>query len=597
LTSADATLNLTYEFDNGISIESITGVVDYLRKTYEDNEQDPFINDSSSRVERFDMFSQELRVRSATGGAIEWEFGGYYQLEDMDMDPVATIRPNLSEPVRLYTPWQDPEWKSVFANVTFNFLDNKASLDVGGRYSDVRKEGASYARSATWIFDIDPRGGDGIVRTTQFRDPTGTPSSAVNRTVPFATSATSHASHNGSGAIIDCGMTHFAPVTLIRGGDPADPRDYSVASGSPCGSYGAGYYTAVWLTRGVPNNWVGQAPVAMSPILTGFSDRPGPFNDVYTTDSFDPQIVLRYRPWDNLSVYAKWVKAFKSGGFDTSDRGMAEGGIGTSLGQDGFSFRDEKAENYEVGARGNLFDNRFRYGITLYNQTIKDLQLEATMLDLTSLAQGVDATGRAQINAGKQRNRGIDFDFTWLASEGLLLNLNGVLQQGRMLDYVAACTPYEIANAADNDCYTVEESIALFGSPNAANYIDRAGTQAPRTPSWKFNIGVNYERPLPFFDGQFRGFINNRVTVSDAFTENVASFNEVISWDKHAIWNMILGFGAIDESWEVSFFARNITNTRISFNPEFEPNPQAWATTNIAASDVRRYGVQVGYNF
>ena len=64
-------INLNYEFANGIFIESNSAMVDYHRETYEDNEIDPFVSDSSSRVEQFDMWSQEIRVRSPSGGQIE----------------------------------------------------------------------------------------------------------------------------------------------------------------------------------------------------------------------------------------------------------------------------------------------------------------------------------------------------------------------------------------------------------------------------------------------------------------------------------------------------------------------------------------------
>lgn len=33
-------------------------------------------------------------------------------------------------------------------------------------------------------------------------------------------------------------------------------------------------------------------------------------------NSFDPQIVLRYRPNDDVSLYAKYATSFKSGAFD-----------------------------------------------------------------------------------------------------------------------------------------------------------------------------------------------------------------------------------------------------------------------------------------
>ncbi len=618
LHSTDVLLNMTYDFDNGISVESNTGMVDYLRKTYEDNELDPFINDSSSRVEKFDMWSQEIRVRSVAGGTFEWEGGVYMQIEDLDLEPVATIRPNLSEPMRFYKPAQSPKWKSAFGAITYNFWGEKMSLDVGGRYTDVHKEGSQTSKTATWIFNIDPRI-NGAITSTQHKDPRVGP--AVVRTLTFATSATSN-TYNANGGIIDCGLAHFRPVTNVRGAIPANPsatasatnpvkpNDQRTASESPCGNYGAGYYTALWLTRDIPDAWDGKAPVGMSPIMTDFSDRPGPFKDTYDSSSFDPQVVLRYRPWENLSVYAKYAEAFKSGGFDTSDRGMATGGVGTTEDQDGFSYKDEFATNYELGARGDLFDSTVRYGVTLFNQEVKDLQIEATLIDLAAIAAGQDSTGRAQINAGLQRTRGVDFDLTWMINDNFTFTFNGVVQRGRMLDFIAGCTPEEIANAATGDCWTAEESIALVGNANVANFIDRAGSQAPRTPDWKFNLGLDHEAALPFWGGEYKYYINNKIGFSDGFSVNPVTFNRVVGFEPHKIWDMNIGVKTEDETWQLDFYGRNILSERITYNPQYDivntqtiagvtatPTPQAWQGAVAGERDYFSYGVQLSYKF
>ena len=623
LHSLDMLLNMTYELGNGISIESNTGMVDYLRKTYEDNETDPFINDSSSRVEKFDMWSQEIRIRSAEGGhqvpggTLDWETGVYYQIEDLDLEPVATIRPNLSEPMRLYKPAQSPKWKSAFGAITYNFWRDKLSLDIGGRYTDVHKEGSQTSQTATWIFNIDPRIG-GVIPSTQHRDPRVGP--PVVRNLTIATTATSNA-YNANGGIIDCGLAHFRPVTVIRGATPPNggtasltnplrPNDLRTASDSPCGNYGAGYYTATWLTRDIPDAWDGRAPVGMSPIMDNFSDRPGPFKDTYDSSSFDPQVVLRYRPWDNLSVYLKYAEAFKSGGFDTSDRGMATGGIGTTAGQDDFSYKDEFAENIELGARGDLFDSTVRYGMTLFNQEVKDLQIEATLIDLAAIAAGQDSTGRAQINAGLQRTRGMDFDLTWMINDNFTFTLNGVVQRGRMLDFIAGCTSDEIANAATGDCLTAAESIALVGNANAANYIDRAGSQAPRTPDWKFNVGLDHEAPLPYWGDKFKYYINNKVSFSDGFSINPVTFNRIVAFEPHTIWDINFGLKTLDENWEIDFYGRNLLDERITYNPQYDivntqtiagvtatPTPQAWQGAVAGGRDYFSYGVQLSYKF
>jgi outer membrane receptor protein involved in Fe transport len=600
-------INMTYEFENGVSIESNSGMIDYHRETYEDNEIDPYVTDSSSRVEQFDMWSQEIRVRSPSGGQIEWEAGVYYQTESLDLNPVVTFRSNLRESIRLFSPWQDPEWGSAFANFTFNFFDDKASLDIGGRYTDVTKTGSITSRQGAYIFDIDPddpANGDlnpivGEMSTTRHRA-----SSDQIGTVRFNRGGETPRNQSGSDPlgtdvarnhyIIDCGVAadNVRANTQLRA---APSGETTRSNQSPCGTYGDGFYTTAYDNRYVPDAWDTKRPVDYV-ILKGFTSRPGPFLDTYSEDSFDPQVVLRYRPNDDVSFYAKWVKAFKAGGFDTSDRGMPQGGIGTSLGQDEFSFLAEHALNYEIGARGNAFDGTVRYGITLFNQEIKDLQVETEIPSLADILAGGESSGRGQINAGKQRTRGVDFDATWLVNDNLILNMAGVYQKGTMLDFVGGCTDTEVINAATGDCWTEAESITITGTDVLENLIDRSGSRAPRTPDWKVIFGLDYERPIPMFESLKYQF-NMRTTFSDGYTEDTLGYEEIISWDNHVNLNANLGVASIDDSWQVNFWVRNALDTRITYHPEFDVDPSGMQSDEAGAGDFTTYGIQLGYRF
>jgi outer membrane receptor protein involved in Fe transport len=108
-----------------------------------------------SREERYDSVSQELRASSPAGGAIEWMVGLYWQKADLDLRS-DSIRGNVRRGRRFNEAWEDSEWKSAFATLTFNFLDDKASVDLGGRYTDVKKSANVIGYGANWIFDIEP---------------------------------------------------------------------------------------------------------------------------------------------------------------------------------------------------------------------------------------------------------------------------------------------------------------------------------------------------------------------------------------------------------------------------------------------------------
>jgi outer membrane receptor protein involved in Fe transport len=584
LEATNFRLGLSWELDNGMLVDATTGYIDYARDTFEDTDESPFLNEAAFRTEQFDMLSQEITISSRAEGYdldngmnIEWAAGVYYQDEELQMEPVITLRANTRRPFRRNTPFQESTWKSAFATMTFNFMDGKASVDIGGRYTRVEKHATLSGTGATWIFNINPDpDGDGIIEATQHRD-----GDDRARTLSFV-----HDDPDG-GVIVDCGLS----------GDYVQNGGFgATASGPLCGDFGAGFYTHRWNNRDTPDAWDTMEPFALGPEISGLRGRPGPFDDNLSDTNFDPQFVFRYRPTEQTSVYFKWARAFKAGGFDTSDRGLPDGGIGLDGGQDAFSFKAEYAENFEVGIRGSLRESTIRYSATLFRQEIEDLQVETEIIDLDEALAGGQATGRGQTNAGKQRTQGLEFDATWLASDNFIVRLAGVFQKGEMVEYVGGCTEAEFntADEAGNGCISVAESEAAIGTDDLAGFIDRSGEQSPRTPDFKLILGLDYERPL--FSG-FKGMFNTKIAYSDAFTEDTLGFSKEVMWPKHTNLNVNIGIGDQDNTWKVSIYGRNLLDARPEYFAEFDIEPQGILEQDLAYSDYRTWGVQAQYNF
>jgi len=158
----DGYLNLNYRLNNDIELTSLTGFSRLVRSYTRDNSYSPFLQNMQNRTEDYNSWSQEFRITSPAGGAVEWMTGFYWQQTDLELTS-DSIRGELRRPRRLNVAWEDGEWLSAFATLTFNFMDNKASLDLGGRYTDVQKSAAVEGYSATWIFDIEPVSRSGYV--------------------------------------------------------------------------------------------------------------------------------------------------------------------------------------------------------------------------------------------------------------------------------------------------------------------------------------------------------------------------------------------------------------------------------------------------
>lgn len=566
-------LGLDYEFDNGIILTTNTGYIDHQRTTQFDNSSSPIITNAQHRGQIFDMFSQEIRLLSPRGGQIEWEAGLFYQTEDLDLgnlgDPryqTVTIRANIRRPARAQHAWQDSRWMSGFAALTFNFFDDRASLDVGARYTDVSKQSFIQGFGATWIYDINPVDhpldpdivagglGDGIAQGTQHDD--GDRIRDVGGIGPGE-------------AIIDCG-------------DATDSRTQGTRN--QCGSYGAGFYTHEWRLRTVPDAWDTVSPVDLGPMLWGI--RRDNSNDIYfrdfNDDSFDPQLTLRYRPTDNMSLYAKWARATKAGGADISTAGLPDS-------QDAFLLESEKAENYEIGAKGTLFDGAANYNITAFNITIKDLQIATT-------TPGDLGGGSVSTNAGKQRTRGIEWDSNWAATERLTLGFAGAIMRGKMLSFEGAgCNDLEFELADTGPCISEDESEALVGDDSLEGTIDRSGQKAPRTPDWAFIVSADWWYPIT---DNLKYTFTAKVNYTDGYVVNVEDFNEIEKYDTRVIANFNAGIANMDDSWSLNFYLRNAFSEGIEYFAENDSTENRILKDNhLSPRNWASYGVNLTYNW
>jgi len=546
-------LGLIYNFENGGYIESTTAHVDYKRISMDNDSSSVVQGHFLRRGEVFDMWSQDLRYISARGGTIEWEAGLYYQYENLGLGnrgntKYATINvyPNIQRAVREYANGQDTEWYSAFGSFTFNFLDNKASIDVGGRFTKIAKDSLAQTWGANWIFDINPDpNGNGIVPSTEYDLSSGTPTVVAVRNV--------------NNIIINCATGR-----------------------NECGSFGAGYWTYEWNNRDIPDIWNLQKPVAIGPFL-GSDLMPrytntGPFTREYRDTNFDPQVVLRYRPTDNHSVYGKWARAFKGGGMDINTGTVRNTEI-----------NPEYAEAFEVGAKGTLMDRTFAYDIAIFQQTIDDLQMAARFP-----AQLFTGTSFST-NAGKQRNRGVEFNTTWAATDRLTLGLAGVVQDGVMVDFAGAgCNDAEFAIAETGPCFTAAESIALIGTTALQGRIDRSGTKSPRTPDWKFVMDVDYWHPVT--DNHKISF-GVKSTFSDGYVFQIEDFDRSIMYPSRIITNLNLGLGDMDNKWEWTFWVRNLFDEGFKYYPENDLDPRGVRISDVPLRNFRSYGVQFQYNY
>jgi len=510
MTPWNSYLKLEYELGNGMLLESQTGYSRLKRSLNRLSTQiavSPFPLNPMMRSENFRQWSQELSLSSAPTSPVEWMVMGFWQ--DMENDHTSdSWRLDQNRQLEGNRSADNGRWLSLAGTATINFFDDKFSLDVGARYTDVKKRGQAQNISGNWILE----------------EPVGANPNDVN--------------------IID----RPAPgLVVLRSG--------------------------VSFSQGVNANiWHGARVVGYTPPKRSGQQ----LNDVYTTSSLDPQVVLRWRPTEDISLYARYAEAFKSGGFDTAV---------TAIVQDvrEFSYDDETAESVEVGMRGRFLDGRITADISISESNFYGLQLSSP--DPGSIPEGRNVTR----NAAQQRVRALEFGSRAALTEQLQIGLMGALMDGTMVDF-----PFAVCTQAEFDLGVTTDLTAVGVCRNMGGWtsIDRSGQDALNSPDWNFTADVEYW--IPFMD-KYQLNLNAKINHSDGY---VGSYLDTLPMPVHTNLNLTAGIADQAGVWEVSAWIRNVFETLPEYDRAADLVPNGLvATETLTSNNFRRYGLKFRYNF
>ncbi len=519
-------LDLTYRLDKGIELTSKTAFSsqEFWNSPYNSG-GGAFITNARQRGEFFGQWSEEFRVSSPTGGTIEWMAGLYWQKNNLEAWSDA-YRSNSRNPIRSSRTFEDAKWLSGFAAVTFNFYE-QFSLDVGARYTDISKTGGGTNRIAEWIVE-DSITGDYVQ-------------------LPYGLDATGGGARQARAAAYlaaNPGLVNPSIVgrTLIT---------------DKCGTY---------LADNDPNTL---GSLGLSHCVT--------HNLKTSDDSFDPQIVLRYRPNDNVSFYGKYATSFKSGGYDM---GVSE----LPLREDDFNYGPEEYEIFEIGMRGTFMDGHMAAELTAFATDIK-----GTQVSFVDRSEGVDRN--VTQNVGAQKSDGIELSIRYAASDRLTLSSYLALLDGVVLDFTTSiCTDDD---RVAGRCIAADGSVATGSTPGAA---DRSGQEARNAPNWQYTGNVRYE--LPTLLAGYKSNFDVTVTGTSAYTTD-RDFSNVYSYDSGWDVNLSYEFGDNDDNWSLLFYGRNLMELKPVYHPEadFAGEGVAESSAQVTTSNFATYGARVKFNF
>ena len=186
-----------------------------------------------------------------------------------------------------------------------------------------------------------------------------------------------------------------------------------------------------------------------------------------------PEFTLNYTPTDDLTLFASFKQAYKSGSFSIAT--LPRAGIPNDFG-------DEKVQGGELGIKSRLFDRSLVLNVALYDYRYKGLQVGASQPSVSGMP--IITT----INAGRVRTYGVDIDAAYRPSnvDGLSLNASVNWNHGRYteLDNATCWTGQTVALGCDRN---QNPATGLYTAQ------DLSGMPLIRAAKWQANLGFDYE--------------------------------------------------------------------------------------------------------
>lgn len=278
--------------------------------------------------------------------------------------------------------------------------------------------------------------------------------------------------------------------------------------------------------------------------------------------SFDPsesflggKLSLEYDIHDNAIVYALFSKGYKAGGFNPESNISAEFR----------SFETEDLFNYEIGTKGQWFDNSLTGQFVVFYQRRENMQVEQSFsVPEDDGIRFVEFLG----NAPEATNYGIEAETVWSVNPWLSLFASLGLLEAEFDEFVSF-------SHVDRDS-------------NTGAGVDLSGRDQAHAPSYQYFAGAEFTITSSIYTRlEFEG--------KDEFNFSNSHDNVSSSYD---LINLSVNYSIADI--ELSLWAKNITDEDVEtrgffFGNDPRANYEAQVYTQLGAP--RTFGLTASYTY
>lgn len=238
-----------------------------------------------------------------------------------------------------------------------------------------------------------------------------------------------------------------------------------------------------------------------------------------------PRVVLNWLPTDNLTLYASYSEGFRSG--------FTLQGAQIEILPPGFpsSVQPDELHNYEVGAKGNVFDRRFTYDVAVYFIDWQDTVQRLGIINRFGL------TTFLPLNAESASGLGIDFAQSFALTDSFTVG----------------------TTASWNDL--TFDSDVLSGPA----VLFRKGSRLDESPEWTAGVTMDYSV-------DFGSHYNFSVSSSATYYSEMLTRSATLARRGDNILTAQLALTIAAPRWSATLFGDNVTDEDGVVRPTLPPN-------------------------
>ena len=365
-------------------------------------------------------------------------------------------------------------------------------------------------------------------------------------------------------------LTTIAEGYSLRYGDAKEESIF--------GNLTAHLFDGLEISRGLRRIWYKSDSGLVSYNGSAAGTDVAPYRNLNDTGKTIYAASVKYQVTPTLMVYANTGTSWRAPTAVIGGPVLADAAQGRFL-----KLPAETSENYEVGFKSEWFDRRLRLNVSAYQQTFENYQyrMPAGIYALDTLRGAVIPFNYAA--AVPVKVKGVEADIAFQVNDNwnigaVVTYTDGKIKKGAILP----CADIDGDGVPDTAVPTVGQ---FAGQPNIGSCPTTSAIRSSTASPWAASVQSEYWRPLT---DSINGYVRALLTWKGNSQNDPVNPNDNVK--SYGLLNVYLGLRDADGAWEVSAFAKNLTNTyRVTSRTQF---PLQTAVSGVNYSYTNYYGIE-----